>query len=106
MSKKEDNIVGRSRRNKPGKGGKNTSKPLSKSQVKKLDRLAKNVEEEMEIIGPDKYKIGEVSSRRRQADREEGLKDLIASNEVMEEGSLDEESVDELGRAFWKTPPQ
>lgn len=96
-----------------GKSGKieSNQKILSKSQVKKMARNGGRARHEPVGEGPNKYKTGEISSRRVRGTGEKGLIDIMDADEVSTDGESedirDEEEEGTKGRhPFWTTPPR
>lgn len=89
-------------------------KSISKSQVKKNARREKVIDEQDVEKGPDKYKLGEVSSRRKSERIEKGLIELVDADgstiESEPEGKEEQEgrrtNEQQTKNRFWATPPR
>lgn len=97
---------------KSGKKTKGNNKKLpSKSQVKRKARREQQINSDPELEGSDKYRIGELNSRRRHTHSNRGLKELMDEEEGMHEREIDTTEVEnskneEEDHPFWSTPPK
>lgn len=68
------------------KGPQTGKNSISKSQVKRSVQREKRMGTETKGKGLEKYIVGEVSSRHKEAGKEEGLKDLTGEEPIENEG--------------------